>query len=151
MRSLPLLLLMAASTAACASGGPSSPRNTEGIVPPAPAPATAGTLTATVAAPATIRAGTTLDYVVTLANPTGVTVPLSPCPGYTQGIYASRLVRRGSFALNCGTVHAIPSHQHVRYAMQLQVPNSPARVGKLGWSLNDANGPFVGTILQVTR
>jgi hypothetical protein len=118
--------------------------------PPTPPPAAVGTLTATIAAPATIRAGDTLDYVITLANPTSVTVRLSPCPGYTQGIYVDGLVGRGSFALNCDTVQAIPPHQHVRYAMRLQVPNRSARVAKLGWSLNDPNGPFAGTALQVT-
>ena len=118
--------------------------------PPTPAPETAGTLTATLAAPAAVRAGDTLDYVITLTNSTDVAVSLSPCPGYTQGIYASGLVRHGSFALNCDTVHTIPPHEHVRYAMRLRVPNRPARVAKLGWSLNDPYGPFVGTALQVT-
>jgi len=56
-----------------------------------------------------------------------------------------------SFALNCQSVHAIPAHGHVRYAMRLTVPRrSEPAIGKIGWTLNTPAGPFAGSALRIT-
>ena len=70
----------------------------------------------------------------------------------SEGVYGSGLVVRRSFALNCDAVHAIGTHEHARYAMELTVPShAPAGVAKFSWSLNDPNGPFVGRIIRISR
>ncbi|HEV2256427.1 MAG TPA: DUF4232 domain-containing protein [Streptosporangiaceae bacterium] len=68
--------------------------------------------------PSGVVAGTTLDYVVDLTNPTGTVMMLSPCPGYQQDLGAAG---KAILALNCRAQPRIPAHQTVRFAMQLQV------------------------------
>ena len=117
----------------------------------ADAPGTAGTLQARLRLPASVRAGTILRYTVTLSNPTETTVVLHPCPGYSEGAYASGLVVRRSFALNCQSVQAIPAHGHVRYAMRLTMPQGAApAIVKIAWSLNTPTGPSAGRNVQIT-
>lgn len=120
--------------------------------PLAPAPGTPATATVRVQMPASVRAGTVLHYTITLSNPTKTPITLQPCPGYSEGIYASGLVIRRSFALNCDAVRAIGAHEHARYAMELAVPSrAAAGVAKLSWSLNDPSGPSVGRIIRISR
>ena len=117
---------------------------------PRPAPGTAGTLTARLRVPTTIRAGSTLHYTVALSNPTTTTVRLRPCPGYSQALVTRVLIRQ-SFALNCDSVHAIPAHGHVRYAMQLTIPpRATPGIAKIAWNLNTPNGPFAAVGGQIT-
>jgi Protein of unknown function (DUF4232) len=118
--------------------------------PRAPA-GTVGTLQTRLRLPASVRAGTTLRYIVTLSNPTTSKVVLHPCPGYSEGLYASGLVVRRSFALNCDLLHAVPAYGHVRYAMQLAVPRRAAPgIAKFGWNLNTPTGPFAGRAVEIT-
>jgi hypothetical protein len=115
------------------------------------APGSAGTLRARVHLPDDFRAGNVLRYTVTLSNPTETKVTLDPCPGYSEGLYASGLVVHHSFALNCRSVHAIPPHGHVEYAMQLSVPRQakPGNV-KFSWNLDTPTGPLAGEAVEVT-
>jgi len=102
--------------------------------------------------PASVHPGAVLHYTITLSNPTKTPITLQPCPGYSEGIYASGLVIRRSFALNCDAVHAIGADEHVRYAMELAVPSrAAAGVAKFSWGLNDPNGPFAGRIIRISR
>ena len=122
----------------------------ERLSQPQPEPGTPGTLRASVRLPDIVRAGATLQYVVTLTNPTPMTVPLSPCPSYTEALFSeSRGVQR-SYALNCDWLRALLPHDHVEYEMKLDVPpetwSGPA---KFGWSLNTPTGPFAGGLLQI--
>jgi Domain of unknown function (DUF4232) len=118
--------------------------------PRAPAPGTAATLWASVRLPATVRPGGKLIYTVTLSNRTATPVKLTPCPGYTEGIYASGLVVRRWLSLNCATVRVIPAHQRVRFAMELAIPaKAPPGPTKFGWSLNTPFGPSVGRIITI--
>jgi hypothetical protein len=115
-----------------------------------PAPGTAASLTASVQLPKTVRPGSKLIYTVTLSNRTATPVKLTPCPGYNEGIYASGLVVRRWLSLNCATVHAIPAHHHLRFAMELSVPaKTPPGIAKFGWSLNTPTGPSVGRIITI--
>jgi hypothetical protein len=109
--------------------------------PPAPAPGTPATATVRVDLPASVRAGTILHYTIILANPTKTTIMLRPCPGYSEGLYASGLVVRRSLELNCDNVHTIGADQHVRYAMELTLPSrAAAGIAKFSWSLNEPHG-----------
>jgi hypothetical protein len=120
--------------------------------PLAPAPGTPATATVRVDLPASVRAGTILHYTITLSNPTKTTIMLRPCPGYSEGLYASGLIVRRSLELNCDNVHTIGADQHVRYAMELTVPSrAAAGIAKFSWSLNDPNGPFAGRIIRINR
>jgi hypothetical protein len=114
------------------------------------APGTAGKLKAGLGLPTSVRAGTVLRFTVTLRNPTGRTVVLDPCPGYSESAYASGLVVRRSFELNCESVRAIPAHGHVRYAMRLSVPRRAVPdTAKIGWNLNTPTGPFAGGVVRI--
>ena len=102
--------------------------------------------------PAAVRADTTLRYTLTLSNPTATKVVLRPCPGYTESVYASGLVVRRSFALDCDSVHVIAARAVVRYALQLELPRrAQPGIAKLGWSLNTPVGPYAGEVVHITR
>lgn len=112
-----------------------------GVNPPEPTypkPPLAGAR-ATLELPTAVRAGSTLHYVVDLANPTSHDIAISPCPGYIQ--YTTDFDRpvKQTYALNCDTVHAIAAGKTVRYAMQLAVPaNAPTGTATIYWS---SSGP----------
>jgi hypothetical protein len=118
---------------------------------PHAAPGTPGTLHAQLQVPTSVRAGATLHFTVTLNNLTAKTVALRPCPGYTEGLVTIAVVRR-SYALNCTSVHTIPAHSSVRYAMRQDVPRqTQSGPAKLSWSLNTPTGPFAATVINVVR
>jgi Protein of unknown function (DUF4232) len=109
-------------------------------------------LRARVELPSVARAGTTLRYSVVLSNPTAAKVAMRPCRGYTESAFAAGVVVRRSFALDCDSVHAVPAHGSVRYAMELKLPGrSPAGLAKLGWSLDTPVGPYAGGVFRITR
>jgi hypothetical protein len=118
----------------------------EHLAEPRPQPGTPATLEARIDLPSSVRAGATILYTVTLTNPTDVAVSLRPCPGYTDGLGSS-------FALNCDTVHAIPPHGHVDYAMRIRIPEKYTRngVAKVAWSLNTPTGPHTAAAASVTQ
>jgi hypothetical protein len=114
---------------------------------PAATPGPIGSLTATVDAPQTIARGAVLTYQVTLANPSPVSVALSPCPSYTQvlGTVQQTLV------LNCQAAASIAANASATYQMQLTVPASASPGDtKLSWTLEVPEGPVAGTIVTVT-
>ena len=83
--------------------------------------------------PTGVVAGSTLDYVAALTNPTGTDMVLSPCPGYEQGL---GLAGKAVLSLNCRAQRTIPAHQTVRFAMRLHVPaDTPTGPGSLFWSI----------------
>lgn len=113
---------------------------------------TVGTLHVRMQLPLSVRAGTVIRYTVTLSNPGPKAIALRPCPGYTEGLFASGLALRRSFALNCQAVQTIAAGGHVRYAMRLSVPRrARAATAKIGWNLNTPTGPFAGRIVQITN
>ena len=124
---------------------------TPGPREPTTKPGTPDTLRVSVVMPAEARAGATLRFVVTLANPTAVAVRLTPCPRYTEGIYTvSRRVRRW-YWLNCEAVRSIAPHTRVRYAMALPVPAAPVGFAKFWWALGTPNEPSQGGGVTITR
>lgn len=119
-----------------------------------PRPGSVGTLRAAIQIPSHLRAGAKeLDFTVTLRNPTGETVRLAPCPGYTMGFYAPNMSVHRSFGLDCDSVHAIPAHGRADFAMRLALPRPLPRdpAVKVGWSIDTPNGPFAGRGLVVGK
>jgi hypothetical protein len=119
---------------------------------PPPKPGTPDTLTVSIALPAAARAGTTLRFVVTLANPTGISVGLTPCPRYNEGIYTTGGRVSRWYWLNCERVRSIAPHARVRYAMALPIPTDAA-VGltKFWWALGTPNKPLDAAEITITR
>jgi Protein of unknown function (DUF4232) len=117
---------------------------------PRAGPGTAGTLQVRLRLPAGVRAATVLRFDVVLIDPTATTVVLRPCPGYSEGLYAAGLAAERSYALNCDSVHIIPAHGRVRYAMRLAVPRQiKSGIAKLGWNLNTPAGPFASNVVRI--
>jgi Protein of unknown function (DUF4232) len=119
---------------------------------PTPKLGTPDMLRVSVAIPTSVRAGTTLRFVVTLANPTVNSVRLTPCPRYNEGIYAiSGRVSRW-YWLNCEGVRSIAAHARVRYAMALPLPaDIPAGLAKFWWLLGTPNEPMRGAGITITH
>jgi hypothetical protein len=113
--------------------------------PPATTPL--DSLTATIQVPASITPGQTLDYSVTLTNPSSAAVPLSSCPNYVEVVGPPGYSE--TYQLNCTTASISPG-QSVTFDMQLGIPatlDATANPAKLIWYI--PNGPSVGTTIQV--
>jgi hypothetical protein len=124
------------------------------VVEPGPSPGSIGTLRVTVQDfPRQARVGTTLHFMVLLANASDVAVSLSPCPSFTQVVNVEGKLAVRSVYLNCDHVAVIPSGQTVRYAMEMDVPQDAAHFpfAKWFWELNT---PFfragTGGVLEIT-
>jgi hypothetical protein len=94
-------------------------------------------------------AGGTMRYTVTLTNPTGAAITLSPCPAYTQSLYANGVAASSTWLLNCGASgNQIAAGSSVTYEMQLAVPAQlQAGDAKLSWQLH--KGPAVGSLTSL--
>ena len=106
-------------------------------------------LTGSLSAPDEATRGGTLQYTVILSNPTGNPISLSPCPAYTQSLYADGKAADSTWRLNCGAAGAqIGANASVSFEMRAQMPTDLA-VGsmKLSWKLQD--GPGVGKLINV--
>jgi Protein of unknown function (DUF4232) len=88
-----------------------------------------------------IVSGRTLHYIVTLHNPTQITVNLEPCPSYTEALYAAGHPLLRHYRLNCDAVRRIAPGGRVRYAMRLTVPRVAEGMAKLAWSLSTPRMP----------
>jgi len=105
--------------------------------PTGPQPDPFAALTVSIQAPASVKIGTTLDYLVTLTNPTASDIALHPCPNYS--VFLQAPVKAGGYhQLNCA-VPAIPAYGSVRFAMRLTIPSYTTYSGptKLSWTLGD--------------
>jgi hypothetical protein len=116
----------------------------------APAAGSTQVLTAELSAPRNATAGTQLDYVVTLRNPTGQPVSLAACPSYEQVLNTTSGSQSGALRLNCaGAGGLVPAHGELQFAMRARVPDAPGHEGavKLSWRLLD--GPAAGTVISL--
>lgn len=111
--------------------------------------ASLGQLNGSLSAPDEQARGGTLNYTVTLSNPTSSPISLSPCPAYTQSIYTESKTVSSTLRLNCAAANAqIPPNAAVSFAIQAQVPaDLPAGGAKLSWKLED--GPGVGKVISL--
>jgi hypothetical protein len=139
--------------------------------PDPPPPPYAG-LVASLTLPDWAQAGSELDYVVTLTNPTVQAIGLDPCPGYVEAANSGQTqtivthpslppakqdprqvpiaLAKQAYALNCATVTTIPAHQAVRYQMRLQLPpTTPPGSTNIYWSLWSAGKVFTTGAVEV--
>lgn len=131
-----------------------------GVLPPTPQsvqprPGSVASLLASASLPSVLHAGTTLDYVVTLRNPTKTSVAFAPCPNFTESIFLVPNVKGArpevrTFALNCAEATSVTPHQTERFAMRLTIPrSSQSSYAKFGWSLDTGSGPYIGRGIRV--
>ena len=114
--------------------------------PPPPPPGSKSplnVLTATIAAPATLTAGATASYTVTLRNHSGAPVRLTPCPSYTEylGVFSGpgrRVYLTRHYYLNCAAIRRIAAYGSVALVMRIPVP-AGAGYAKLDWQLQGAD------------
>jgi hypothetical protein len=97
--------------------------------------------------PDTAPAGTTLRFTITLTNVNDAPVQLTPCPVYSEGIFADTVHTYG-YTLNCDDLRAIEPGEAVTYAMEIPVP-SETGTAKFGWSLPAAS-LFGAGLLTIT-
>jgi hypothetical protein len=100
-------------------------------------------LTATVAVPATLSAGSTASYTVTLRNHSRAAVRLTPCPSYTEylGVFSGpgrHVYLTRHYYLNCTAIRRIAAHGSVAFAMRIPVP-AGAGHAKLDWQLQSTD------------
>lgn len=112
-------------------------------------------VTAAISAPATVAAGTTLAFVVTLTNPTGADFSLRPCPSYEEfvgsGSSGQWVATIRDYFLNCDAVRAVPAGGSLRFEMKLALPaDQPQGFAKFGWSFQGDGGPWANAALEVT-
>jgi len=98
--------------------------------------------------PGTVGPGSTADYTVTLSNPTGSAVRLSPCPSYAESmIPAGQSANQASttyyYYLNCKAAAEIPAHGSVTFAMEIPVPLSTG-TARYSWQLQDTSVETAG-------
>jgi hypothetical protein len=96
-------------------------------------------LVATTTMPEQVRAGTTIDYTVTLTNPTDKAVPLTPCPTYEEAvnIVGAHGVVNGHdliYRLNCAGHTSLAPSQALTFAMRIPAPTRPG-YAKWGWDI----------------
>lgn len=111
--------------------------------PTDPPPAYAG-ITVHIEHPASVKAGTTLAYVVDLTNTTDRTIALTPCQDYSEQIgHGPDLYGFHSYQLNCSSVGSIRPHHTVRFQMRLGVPaamqTGPQLLGWAGIAIPNTN------------
>jgi hypothetical protein len=83
-----------------------------------------------------ISPGQTLDFTVTLSNPTGKEVSLAGRPGFTLDVLCTGTQGREgisngtkAYLLNNRPVHGVPAHGSVRFAVRAAVPKAPSFPG----------------------
>jgi hypothetical protein len=119
-----------------------------GLAPTAPRPGPLSPLTVRLQAPPRVRAGRTLQFTVTITNPTRAAIRLSPCPSYQVAISSARAV---AYKLNCSTPVILPGQSRM-YDMQYTVPAStPAGLAKIGWFLLNPSRTGTGGVITITR
>jgi hypothetical protein len=112
-------------------------------------------LVVTTTLPATVKAGQIVDYTVTLANPTGHAVPLTPCPSYEEVVSsfppqpAEPDVVDLYYRLNCDGHRGIGPHSSLTFAMRITAPTHSG-FGKCGWDLLPLGSAGSGCALSVT-
>lgn len=127
-------------------GVPSAANPPDGV-PPSP-------LTATISAPTSVAAGTTLSYVIILTNPSATDFALAPCPSYEEyigsGSAGAWVATVRDYYLDCDTVSVIRAGASVRFEMQIAIPaDQPPGEAKFGWGVQGGPGPWAAQLLQV--
>jgi hypothetical protein len=104
---------------------------------PPPTTSTLSTLTARAAnLPKNVRPGQSVDFTVTLSNPTDKAVSLAGRPGFTldvlcMGTHGREGLSNGTkaYLLNNRPVQRVPAHGSVRFAIRAAIPKAPSFPG----------------------
>jgi len=105
-----------------------------------------------VSIPASVNAGGTLTYVVTLTNPTASPARINRCPGYIETATGKGINIVQTKALNCDRVGEIPASGQVRYQMRMHIPNTtPSGAAVVTWTLDAPESPIGGAKLLDIR
>jgi hypothetical protein len=119
-----------------------------GLAPTQPAPDAFTPLDVELQVPTSVRAGTTLQFTVTITNPTRAAIRLSPCPSYEIGISSAPTV---AYELNC-SAPVIEPGQTRSYEMRYSVPaKTPAGLAKIGWFLLNSTRTGAGGVITIIR
>ncbi len=123
----------------------------EAIAISTPASSPLSALQAAVTAPSTTSRGSIFTYTVTLTNPTGQAIVLSPCPSYTEGMSHDTTAHdQATWLLNCQVEQQISASSSLTFVMQYVVPSSfPTGAAKLFWALQVPGGPMAGAVVTV--
>ena len=94
-------------------------------------------LHASLSLPRSVVRGSSLDFVVTLTNPTSRSITLQPCPAFVEAEISAVPVKQ-VYALNCSTVRTLAPGVSRRFAMRLALPAAvPVGPLRVTWSLRD--------------
>ena len=89
-------------------------------------------------APATVSAGATLAYTVTVSNPKSVAIAFDPCPTWKALIdnpAGPHGMTQVSGPIDCATTPAVPAYGQITLDMQINVPTE-AGIAKFVWWLS---------------
>jgi hypothetical protein len=116
--------------------------NFQSVEPEPVPPADYSALTATIEAPASVKAGSRLRYTVTLTNTGARDVSFDPCPAYTETIGGDGIKAAGLYLLNCVDAPTLSAGKSLTFEMFLDVPASPTNTGPgyLHWDFRDGTG-----------
>jgi hypothetical protein len=104
-----------------------------------------------IAAPVSVKRGSTLVYFVTVRNADKVDYPLDPCPNYHELLAGKQVI--GAYQLNCATVHHIAPGASVKFEMRLTLPGDVALgPNRLTWALADGRlgAPYAQAPIDIT-
>ena len=105
----------------------------------------------TVTAPAQVKAGSTLEYFVTVKNVDTIDYVLSPCPNYVELLGPK--IKVAEYALNCAPVGRIGPSISVTFEMRMPITKTiTAGDYRLEWALSDGRitGQPASTEIAVT-
>jgi len=96
-----------------------------------------------VSIPASVNAGTTMTYVVTLTNPTADPIRINPCPGYIETATGKDINIVETHTLNCNRLREIPANSSIRYEMRMHIPhNTPTGAAVVSWTFAAPESPL---------
>jgi len=108
------------------------------------------TMAVSIAAPASVYLGSTLNFTVTLTNRSSREYRLSPCPDYLEILGAKDAT--ATYQLNCSAMGTIAAGRSTVFEMRLNVPASlRAGTARLYWALIDDRlaAPYAATPLTL--
>ena len=105
-----------------------------------------------VSIPATVDAGTTMSYAVTVTNPTADPIRIKPCPGYIETATGTNINLVETHVLNCDQVRELPASGRVRYRMRMKIPaTTPTGAAVVSWTFAAPESPLGVTKLLDIR
>jgi hypothetical protein len=120
---------------------------------PGPSPTGMGALTPTVSLPAGARAGSELQYTVTLTNGGAASVPLAPCPTYTDHLsepMAAGMPREDlTHPLECRAGAIAPGGSLTFHFAMPAPPTWQAGTAKFLWTLDVDGQPSAGGVITI--